>query len=66
MGTKVLWDGTPQDAEAKKAENAGQTLLEVQDHNDGKFLVFGEPKPLSTDERLAVLEKKMAALEKKP
>ena len=66
MLTKSMWDGTKEDVEVKKVENIGQVLLEVQDHKDGKFLVFGEPKPLSDNERLAALELRVAALEKKP
>ena len=66
MGTKVIWDGTPQDMDKLKAENPGLQLVEVHDHVDGKALVFVPPPPLSPEERITALELKVAALEKKP
>lgn len=44
----------------------GLVLLEEQNHLEGNFLVFGLPKSLTTEERLAALEFRVAALEKKP
>ena len=49
MEIKLEWDGTEADMERLKAENAfdkdGVTpliLVEVQNHFDGNFLVFGD------------------------
>ena len=44
----------------------GQVLLAECIHTDGNFLIFGEPKPLSLEERITALEVAVAALEKKP
>lgn len=51
---------------------AGNVLVEVQNHEDGDYLVFADefpaqaPPPPSVDERLAVLEARLTALEKRP
>ena len=66
MGTKAIWDGTEQDVEKLKSENPGLQLLEVLDHSDSKALIFGPPPLMSTEERLAALELRVAAVEKKP
>lgn len=70
MKTKVSWDGTDQDLEKLKAENAGKRLVAVQDHEDEKSLVFDDapaaPLPLSLEERVSALESRMTAAEKKP
>ncbi|HZX36533.1 MAG TPA: hypothetical protein VFF54_08625 [Thermodesulfobacteriota bacterium] len=49
MERKFVWDGTEADMDRLKAENAfdkdGGTplqLVEVQNHFDGNFLVFGD------------------------
>ena len=49
MEIKLAWDGTEEDTERLKTENAfmedGQTplqLVEVQNHFDGNFLVFSD------------------------
>jgi len=49
MEIKIAWDGTEADMERLKSENAfdknGVTpriLVEVQNHFDGNFLVFGD------------------------
>lgn len=62
---KVLSEAE-RDAAIVEQAAVGKVLVEVQDHKDEKFLVFDDPKPLSTDERLTALELRVAALEKKP
>ena len=49
MEIKLAWDGTEEDTERLKTENAfmedGKTplqLVEVQNHFDGNFLVFSD------------------------
>lgn len=44
--------------------HSDKILLEVQDHEDGKFLIFGDvPRPLSDKSRLKALEDRVATLE---
>lgn len=54
--------------EVLKALESGSGLVLIAEHihKDGNFLVFGEPKPLSLEDRLAALEARVAAMEKKP
>lgn len=69
MLIKIPYDKTKvADFEAKRAEHeaAGKVLTEVQNHETGDFLVFGDPPPLTLEERVTALEASVAALEKKP
>ncbi len=74
---RVEWDGTPESIEKLKAENAGLLLIGIQNHTDGNALVFAAPEDIeppvvpvppspSPEERIAALEARVAALEKKP
>ena len=69
MRMKIPYDKSKADLDAKRAEHEaqGKVLIEVQNHEDGDFLVFGD-KPsapaVSTDERLKAIEARLMALEK--
>ena len=66
---KTLYDKTKEDMDSKIAEQVakGKVLVEVQNHEDGDFLVF-EDAPLlpvqTTEERLAAIEARLTELEK--
>lgn len=63
---KVTYDKTQTDLDVKRIEQEaqGKVLIEVQNHEDGDFLVFGPPPPLSIGERLTAIEARLTALEK--
>lgn len=54
--------------EALKIQEASNGLVLSAEliHADGKFLVFKEPWQLSLEERIASLEARLSAVEKKP
>lgn len=68
---KIPYDRLKADLDAKRTEHEaqGKVLIEVQNHEDGDFLVFADASfkviP-STDDRLAAIEARLTALEKKP
>lgn len=66
MKTLAYKDAAEKNAFISQETANGLVLLEEQNHIDGDFLVFGEPKSLSTDERIAALELRVVELEKKP
>jgi len=66
---KTPYDKTKLDMDAKIAEQtaAGKVLIEVQNHEDGDFLVFEDaplPPVQTTEERLTAIEARLTALEK--
>ena len=67
MAIKLTYDKTDIDKDAKIVEQSalGKVLVEVQNHEDGDFLVFASaPTTVSTEERLMAIEARLTALEK--
>ena len=64
---KISYDKTDIDKDTKIAKQStlGKVLVEVQNHEDGDFLVFADaPTTVSTDERLTAIEARLTELEK--
>lgn len=66
---KIPYDKSTADLEAKRAEHEtqGKVLVEVQNHEDGDFLIFDTPQTPapSTEARFAAIEARLTALAKK-
>lgn len=66
---KIPYDKSTADLDEKRIEHEaqGKVLVEVQNHEDGDFLVFADTPPApapSTESRLAAIEARLTALEK--
>ena len=63
---KIQYDKTDIDKDTKIAEHEaqGKVLVEVQNHEDGDFLIFGDKPLLSVEERIVAIETRLVALEK--